>query len=145
MKKIMVFVLITVITVLLCSCGIPVQKRECFSLPENFVCDYYAAENGKEFAGKIEKSNDSYTVTVSSPNEMSGITLKYANGEFDISDGSKEMKYTPEDSFFIKDIIEFIKKNTGSENLECEIRDNAYIISQNEWKLIFREEKVNNN
>lgn len=127
-----------VLTVLLCSCGIPAQKQECFSVPENFVCDVFVTNGGIDYAGTLEKSDGKYTLTVTSPQGINGLTATYDDATgFNVSYGDSSMPISPQEGFFMKEIIEFIEDLSGDFEINCEKENGKYIIRHNSWVLCF--------
>lgn len=140
LKKVCASVLSIVLVLLFCSCGIPAQKRECFSVPENFVCDFSVTENGTVYTGTLEKENGRYTLNTVSPETVNGIEVIYENGKYSVSYGESNMSLIPEESFFLKDVVEFIEDTSQDSEIDCEEKDGKYIIKQNNWEIAFNKE-----
>lgn len=141
LKKVCASVLSLVLGLLLfCSCGIPAQKRECFSVPESFVCDFSLTEKDTVYTGTFEKENGKYTLNIVSPETVSGIEVIYENGKYSVSYGESDMSLIPEESFFLKDIVEFIEDTSQDSETDCEEKDGKYIIKQNNWEIAFNRE-----
>lgn len=137
MKKFLVSAMVLILTVLFCSCGIPAQKQECFCIPENFVSDVFITKNGIEYQGKLEKQGGKYTLTVTSPEGISGLTVVFENGEFEVNYGEGEMTMPADEDFFLTEIVEFIESSSPDTGVECEKSDTAYIIKHGGWEIHF--------
>lgn len=137
MKKIIVSSLVLILTVLFCSCGIPASEQECFCIPENFECDVFVTKNDIEYQGTLEKQDEKYTLTITSPEGISGLEATYENGNIELNYSDSEMTMPDNDNFFLTEIIEFIEQSLADESVECEKSDSAYIIKQGSWELHF--------
>lgn len=135
MKKITVSFISVLLTVLFCSCNIPAQRQECFSVPESFTGSFSFTSDGTEYSGTLQRENRKYTLIVLSPESMRGLCAVYENGEFSVSFGESGMSLKPQDGFFMKDIIEFIEDSSADTGIECEKKGGEYIIAQNGWSV----------
>ncbi len=124
-------------TVLLCSCGIPAQKRECFSVPDDFVCDIFVTNNGIDYAGVLERLGGKYTLSVTSPESMKGIKISFDGENYEVGLGENKMNLLPEEKFFLRDIIEFFEDSSADSETMCKETDSEYIIEQDNWSVHF--------
>lgn len=137
MKKIMVSSFALILTVLFCSCGNPAQKRDCFSVPENYVCGFSAQINGVTYSGELECENGVYAMTLEEPESVRDLSVEYEGGKYIVKFGESGLSLTPQEDFVMKDIIDFLEKSRSEESIVCEKTDDAYIISHNGWSLSF--------
>lgn len=137
MKKIFVSFIVVFITVLFCSCGIPAQKQECFSVPENFICDLSVVENEVGYECSLERKDGVYFLKVISPESMNGLCAEYKDGEINASFSESEIKFMPKETFFLSDIVEYLENPDNNEIAVLSADGSAYIIENENWKLSF--------
>lgn len=124
-------------TVLLCSCGIPAQKQECFCIPESFVCDIFITTSGKEYEGTLEREVDGkYITKLVSPESVKGMEIKCENGEYEVTFAGSKATLNAENSFVLKEATEFLEESIGKET-EFTERDGKYIVEKENLRLVF--------
>lgn len=138
MKKITVSCISLLLAVLLCSCCIPALQRECFSVPENFLCDVFVTENDIDYEGTLERNDGKYILTITSPEGVSGLEVEFEDGKYAAHLNGCSTVILPERDFFMKDMIDFIECSIGNENVDYVIRGNAYIIEKETFTLRFK-------
>ena len=140
LKKITVSAILLLITILLCSCGIPAQRQECFCIPEEFECDLFVTKNDVLYAAVLSHSEGKYTLSVKEPKSMAGMEIFYVNGEFTAKYNDSSLTLEDVNTFFFKDVVEFLQDISPDEEAACEEKDGAYIIKHDEWELVFHKE-----
>ena len=136
MKKLMVSFCSVIITVLLCSCGIPAQKQECFFMPESFMCDVFVTINDVDYSGVLERKDCEYSFTVTKPESMTGLVVITENGEYTAYFKYNECPIGSDSEFFLSEIISFIEQSVGNE-VEASSENDSYIITHDAFSLVF--------
>lgn len=140
LKKVITSVLSFTLVLTLCSCGIPAQKRECFSVPESFVCEFSLTEEDTVYTGTLEKADGKYTLNIVSPETVSETKVIYENGKYNIYYDKSETTFLPDKDFFLEEIIEFIEDTSQDSEIDCEEKDGKYIIRHNNWEIAFNKD-----